>query len=221
MPASRHRKSVIVTGGSRGIGRATALAAAHAGYEVCVNFRTRQADADALVREISTQGGKAIAVQADVADPPDVRRLFEAADRNLAPLYALVNNAGIVAEQRSFADIDLARFKRILETNVLGAFLCSQAALRVLSRSRGGDGGVIVNVSSVAARTGSPHEYVDYAASKGAVDTIFLSILGRRPTVTELGLARREIETSAQNPAAGCGNLIWALLNTREFMFIQ
>jgi NAD(P)-dependent dehydrogenase (short-subunit alcohol dehydrogenase family) len=164
--------TIVITGASRGIGAATAALAAEAGYRVCINYRRESAAADMIVRDIVASGGDAIAVAADVSNQADVQAMFAEAENRLGPLAVLVNNAGVVATQAAFDEIDTARFNRILGTNVIGAFNCAQEALRRMSTTRGGAGGAIVNVSSVAARTGSPFEYVDYAASKGALDTM-------------------------------------------------
>jgi NAD(P)-dependent dehydrogenase (short-subunit alcohol dehydrogenase family) len=164
--------TVIVTGGGRGIGAATAELTAAAGYAVCVNYCRNEHAATATVGRIEAAGGRAAAIAADVGDESQVRTLFDAAEETLGPVSALVNNAGILEKQAPFAQIDSGRFSRILRTNLLGAFYCAQEALRRMSTVNGGDGGSIVNVSSVAARTGSPFEYVDYAASKGALDTM-------------------------------------------------
>ena len=164
--------TIVITGASRGIGAATAAMAATAGYRVCVNFREDAAAAEGIVNGIVAAGGKAIAVAADVSDEAAVRAMFAEAEDRLGPLTVLVNNAGIVGTQTAFRDIDNARFQRILNTNVIGAFNCAREALKRMSMAEGGTGGAIVNVSSVAARTGSPFEYVDYAASKGALDTM-------------------------------------------------
>ena len=164
--------TVIVTGGGRGIGAATAERSAAAGYAVCVNYYRNVHAATATVGRIEAAGGRAAAIAADVGDESQVRTLFDAAEETLGPVAALVNNAGILEKQAPFAEIDSERFSRILRTNVLGAFYCAQEALRRMSTVNGGGGGSIVNVSSVAARTGSPFEYVDYAASKGALDTM-------------------------------------------------
>ena len=164
--------TVIVTGGGRGIGAATAELSAAAGYAVCVNYYRNEHAATATVGRIEAAGGRAAAIAADVGDESQVRTLFDAAEETLGPVAALVNNAGILEKQAPFAEIDSERFSRILRTNVLGAFYCAQEALRRMSTVNGGGGGSIVNVSSVAARTGSPFEYVDYAASKGALDTM-------------------------------------------------
>ena len=169
---SAERPAIIVTGASRGIGAATALMAADEGYAVCVNYRANRDAAESIVAKIKEAGGRAIAVAADVADENEVTAMFDLASGKLGPIGALVNNAGVLETQSDFADIGVARFKRIFETNVIGAFICAQEAVRRMSRSNGGAGGSIINVSSVAARTGAPHEYIDYAASKGALDSM-------------------------------------------------
>ena len=167
---------IIVTGASRGIGAATALLAAQRGYSVCVNYRANQSAAESVVREIQSAGGRAIAVAADVSREPDVVRLFETCDRDLGSPTALVNNAGILEKQMRVEAVDAARIQRIFATNVIGSFLCAREAVRRMSTKRGGAGGAIVNVSSAASRLGAPGEYVDYAASKGAVDTLTVGL---------------------------------------------
>ena len=167
---------IIVTGASRGIGAATALLAAQRGYSVCVNYRANQSAAESVVREIQSAGGRAIAVAADVSREPDVVRLFETCDRDLGSPTALVNNAGILEKQMRVEAMDAARIQRIFATNVIGSFLCAREAVRRMSTKRGGAGGAIVNVSSAASRLGAPGEYVDYAASKGAVDTLTVGL---------------------------------------------
>lgn len=164
--------AIIITGASRGIGAATAIMAADQGYGVCVNYRVNKDAAHRVVERIIENGGTAVPVAADVSQQDEVAALFDAAEAALGPTRALVNNAGILELQSQFMNIDAQRFRRLLETNVMGIFHCLQEAIRRMSLSRGGSGGAIVNVSSVAARTGAPNEYVDYAASKAAVDTI-------------------------------------------------
>ncbi len=167
---------VIVTGGGRGIGAATATLAAERGYAVCVNYRSNQAAADAVVAAIEASGGTALAVGADIALEPDVVRLFETVDARLGPLTALVNNAGILERQTRVEHIDAARIDRVFGTNVRGAFLCAREAVRRMSTRQGGAGGAIVNVSSRAAQLGAPGEYVDYAASKAALDALTIGL---------------------------------------------
>ena len=168
-------KVIVVTGGSRGIGAATARLAGARGYTVCVNYRQNRDAADKVVRAIEAGGSRAIAAQADVANEADVLRLFEASDK-LGRLSALVNNAGILETQMRVDAMDASRLQRVFATNVVGAFLCAREAVRRLSTRHGGNGGGIVNVSSGASRLGSPGEYVDYAASKGAIDTLTIGL---------------------------------------------
>ena len=167
-----HDRVAIVTGGGRGIGAATAALLGSEGYRVCVNYRSNEAAARSVVGNLESQGAVAVPVEADVSDERDVIRLFDTVDRKLGPVTALVNNAAIVLPQMQVEHMDAIRINRILETNVTGPFLCCREALKRMSTRHGGQGGAIVNVSSVASRTGSPGEYVDYAASKGAVDTL-------------------------------------------------
>ena len=169
-------KVLIVTGGSRGIGAATARLAAERGYAVCVNYRKNRAAADALVSEIQAAGAKALAVAADVASEADVVRLFETVDGQLGVLTALVNNAGILEKQTRVEQIDTARLDRVFATNVRGAFLCAREAVRRMSTAHGGAGGAIVNLSSRAAQLGAPGEYVDYAASKAAIEALTIGL---------------------------------------------
>ena len=167
---------VIVTGGGRGIGAATAKLAAERGYAVCVNYARNRAAADKVVAAIASRGGKAVAVQGDVTIEADVIRLFDEAARALGPVTALVNNAGILETQARLEDMEAERFERVFAANITSVFLCSREAVRRMSTKRGGPGGAIVNVSSMAARLGSPGEYVDYAASKGAIDTLTIGL---------------------------------------------
>ncbi len=169
------RRVAIVTGASRGIGAAVARLAAQRGYAVCVNYANDERAAAGVVEEIEEMGGEARAVAADVALEADVLRLFAAADE-LGPLALLVNNAGVAAGYGPVADIDVEATRRMLEVNVLGALVCAREAVRRMSTTRGGDGGVIVNISSAAARVGGATEWVDYAASKGAIDTLTLGL---------------------------------------------
>lgn len=169
-------KVIVITGASRGIGAATARLAAARGYDVCVNYRRDTAAAEAVVAEVQQAGQRAIAVAADMASEADIVQLFATVDRELGPLTALVNNAGILEQQMRVDAMDAARLARIFATNVTGPFLCAREALRRMSTRHGGVGGAIVNVSSAAAKTGSPNEYVDYAASKGALDTFTVGL---------------------------------------------
>jgi NAD(P)-dependent dehydrogenase (short-subunit alcohol dehydrogenase family) len=163
---------LIVTGASRGIGAAVARLAGRRAYRVCVNYLVRKEAAAAVVADITGNGGEAIAVKADTSRGDDVERLFSTVDERLGPLTALVNNAGVLFRQARVDQIDEDQLHRILATNVIGYFLCAKQAVLRMSTSHGGAGGAIVNVSSAASRLGSPGEYVDYAASKGAVDSL-------------------------------------------------
>jgi NAD(P)-dependent dehydrogenase (short-subunit alcohol dehydrogenase family) len=167
---------MLITGGSGGIGRATALLAAERAYALVLGYAEHRAEAEETARAIRDRGGRALAVQADVRREEDVLRLFETTDRELGRLDVLVNSAGLAAGQSPLAEMDAARLERVLMTNVLGTLLCSREAVRRMSTNRGGNGGAIVNLSSAAARLGSPNEYVDYAASKGAVDTFTVGL---------------------------------------------
>jgi NAD(P)-dependent dehydrogenase (short-subunit alcohol dehydrogenase family) len=162
---------VIVTGGSRGIGAAAARLAAKRGYSVCVNYLQNESAAASVVREIQDGGGHAIAIGADISSESEVVRLFDAAERELGPITALVNNAATLEIQMRLDSMDAGRLQRMFATNVIGTLLCAREAVRRMSTRHGGQGGNIVNVSSGAARYGSPGEYVDYAASKGAIET--------------------------------------------------
>jgi len=170
------KKNILITGASRGIGAATALLAAKEGYAVAVNYHSNETAAKAIVSRIEEAGGAAVAIQADISQPIEVARLFSETDRLLGRLDALVNNAGILEKQMRLVDMDAGRLKRIFEANVIGQFLCAQEAVKRMSTRLGGNGGCIVNVSSLAARTGAPNEYLDYAASKGALDTFTLGL---------------------------------------------
>jgi NAD(P)-dependent dehydrogenase (short-subunit alcohol dehydrogenase family) len=166
----------VITGGSRGIGAATARLAAERGYAVAINYVSNEPAARAVVTDIERRGGRALAVQGDVASEPDVCRLFDEVDRRLGVLSALVNNAGVLDTQTRVEHMSAERLTRIFTVNITGAFLCAREAVRRMSTARGGRGGAIVNVSSGAARLGSPGEYVDYAASKGAIDTMTIGL---------------------------------------------
>jgi NAD(P)-dependent dehydrogenase (short-subunit alcohol dehydrogenase family) len=175
MPAESSQV-MIVTGASRGIGAATARLAADRGFRVCVNYLRQQRVAEDVVDTIRKKGGTALAIEADVSSESDVVRLFDSVVRQLGPLTALVNNAGTVERQARLESIDAARLQRVFATNVFGSFLCAREAVRRMSTRHGGQGGSIVNVSSGAARFGSPNEYIEYAASKGAIDTFTLGL---------------------------------------------
>lgn len=196
----------LVTGSSRGIGAATARLLAGEGYGICVNYRSNAIAAKTVVHDLRSAGARAIAVKADVGDEDDTVRMFETIDRELGPVTALVNNAGILLRQIRVESMDAARINRTLMTNVTGAFLCCREAVKRMSVRRGGAGGAIVNVSSVAARTGSPGEYIDYAASKGAIDTLTkglaleLSSEGIRVNCVRPGFIHTEIHAHGGDP---------------------
>jgi NAD(P)-dependent dehydrogenase (short-subunit alcohol dehydrogenase family) len=168
-------KVVVITGGSRGIGRATALAAAARGYRVVVGYASNAAAANEVVAEIEARNGKAIAVKCDVGEEADILALFAAADR-FGMLGALVNNAGIVGKTSRVDEMPAERIQRMMAVNVTGSILCAREAVKRMSTRHGGKGGVIVNLSSVAAKLGSPNTYVDYAASKGAIDSFTIGL---------------------------------------------
>lgn len=170
-PAEGCAPVAIVTGGGRGIGACTARQLASRGYRVCIAWRADREAAEAIARDIGAGTGRALAVQCDVGVEADVLRLFAEVDRVFGQLDLLVNNAGIVAPKTRVEDLGLDRLTRMFQVNVIGSMLCAREAVRRMSTRHGGRGGVIVNVSSVAARLGSPNLYVDYAASKAAIDT--------------------------------------------------
>lgn len=185
-------KVIVITGGSRGIGAATAYLAAEQDYAICVNYLHNQETAHNVVNYIKKLGGKAIALSANIASETDVINLFETVDRKLGRVTALVNNAGILEQQMRIENMDTARLNRIFSTNIIGAFLCTREAVKRMSTKHGGTGGAIVNVSSVAARLGSPGEYIDYAASKGAIDTMTIGLAKE--------VAEEEIRVNAVRP---------------------
>jgi NAD(P)-dependent dehydrogenase (short-subunit alcohol dehydrogenase family) len=199
-------KIAIVTGASRGIGAATAYLAAEQGYAICVNYLCNQEAARSIVNAITQLGGKAIAVAADVAVENDVMRLFETVDKQLGKVTALVNNAGILEQQIRVENMDAARLNRVFATNITGSFLCAREAVKRMSTRRGGAGGAIVNVSSVASRLGSPGEYIDYAASKGAIDTMTIGLAkevaneGIRVNAVRPGFIYTDIHASGGEP---------------------
>ena len=199
-------KVLVLTGGSGGIGQATALLAAEQGYAVALGYAERRAAAETTADAIRARGGRALAVNVDVRLEGDVLRLFETVDRELGRLDVLVNSAGLAVAQSAFADMTAERMERVLATNVLGTLLCSREAVRRMSTRRGGHGGAIVNVSSAASRLGSPHEYVDYAASKGAVDTFTIGLArevgpeGIRVAAVRPGIIATEFHARAGEP---------------------
>ncbi len=169
-------KTMLITGASRGIGAATARLAAKRGWDVAVNYAGRKDAAEAVAADVRKEGRKALVIQADVGKPEDVARLFAAVDAELGRLDAFVNNAGILARAARFVDMDAERLQRILAVNTVGAFLAAQEAARRMSTRLGGQGGVIVNMSSAAAKLGGANEAIDYALSKGALDTMTIGM---------------------------------------------
>ncbi len=195
----------IVTGGSRGIGRAVSLLLAERGYAVCLSYVSDAAAAQGVVDAIAAKGGRALAVKGDVGSEADVIALFRAAD-GLGRLTALVNNAGVVDVKSDVADMSAGRLQRMMTTNVVGSFLCAREAVRRMSTKRGGAGGAIVNLSSVAARLGGPGQFVDYAASKGAIDSLTVGLArevageGIRVNAVAPGIIATEIHASGGEP---------------------
>ena len=199
-------KVVLITGGSRGIGAASALLAARQGYAVAVNYQANSLAADDVVRQIRHEGGQAITVQADVAKEAQVLAMFEKIDAKFGRLSALVNNAGVVDQTTRVDAITYERLRRMFEINVFGSFLCAREAVKRMSTRYGGAGGSIVNVSSVAARLGGPGQYVDYAAAKGAIDTFTIGLAkevaaeGIRVNAVRPGIIETEIHASGGLP---------------------
>ena len=199
-------KTLLVTGGSRGIGAATSLLAARSGWAVAVNYATNSLAADEVVRAIRAAGGQAMAVQADVSDEAQVLAMFRRIDAKLGPLGGLVNNAGVVDVSARIDEMDMARWRRMFDINVLGSLLCAREAVRRMSSRHGGEGGAIVNVSSAAARLGSPGQYVDYAAAKGAIDAFTIGLAkevaaeGIRVNAVRPGLIETDIHASGGLP---------------------
>jgi NAD(P)-dependent dehydrogenase (short-subunit alcohol dehydrogenase family) len=197
---------LLVTGGSRGIGAATARVAAERGYDVCVNYRANKDAADRVVAEIRAAGRRAIAVAADVSSERDVVKMFETCDRELGRVDALVNNAAVLERQARLDAMDADRVMRVLAINVVGPFLCAREAVKRMSTKYGGRGGAIVNVSSGASRLGSPNEYIDYAASKGALDTMTTGLArevaseGIRVNAVRAGHIYTELHASGGEP---------------------
>ena len=197
---------VLITGASRGIGAATALLAARHGYAVAVNYTANSLAADEVVRQIRASGGQAMAVQADVAKEAEVMAMFDKIDAKFGRLTALVNNAGVVDDTCRVDAMTTARLQRMFEVNVFGAFICAREAVRRMSTAHGGAGGAIVNVSSAAARIGSPGQYVDYAAAKGAIDTFTLGLAkevaaeGIRVNAVRPGIIDTDIHASGGQP---------------------
>jgi NAD(P)-dependent dehydrogenase (short-subunit alcohol dehydrogenase family) len=169
-------KTILITGGSRGIGAATAILAAKKGYAVVVNYCKNKSKAERVVSQIKKDGGIAIAVQADITKEQEVLNLFRETKKALGNINVLINNAGILEPQMRFEEMSMERIINVFKTNVFAQFLCAQEAIKHMAFSRGGNGGAIVNVSSLASKSGSPDEYIDYACSKGALDTFTIGL---------------------------------------------
>ena len=199
-------KSIIITGAGRGIGRATAIMAGRRGWSVGVNFAGNGKAAAETVAAVIAAGGRAVAIKGDVAVEADVLAMFDVTIAAFGGLDGVVNNAGIVGPPQQLADMSMSRLRRMFETNILGAYLVAREAARRLSAKRGGRGGAIVNISSAAARLGSPNEYVDYAGSKGAVDTMTIGLSkelgpeGIRVNCVRPGIISTEIHASGNQP---------------------
>ena len=205
-PGTAATRTVLVTGGGRGIGAATSWLCAQRGWAVAVNYASGADAAETMVARIRAAGGTAIAVQADVADESQVLRMFDTLDREMPPLYGLVNNAGVVDLPGRVESISVARLQRMFAINVFGSFVCAREAVKRLSTSHGGAGGAIVNLSSAASRIGSPGQYVDYAAAKGAIDVFTLGLAkevateGIRVNAVRPGIIETEIHASGGIP---------------------
>ncbi|MGF7008259.1 SDR family oxidoreductase [Aminobacter sp. BE322] len=203
---SARGKVLLVTGGSRGIGAAICRLAVEAGYRVALNYAANEAAAKALVAELETAGGEAIAIKGDVGSEADVLSMFAEVDRTFGRLDAFVNNAGVVDMKARVDEMSAARLERMMRINVVGSILCAREAVRRMSSLHGGAGGAIVNISSAAATLGSPGEYVDYAASKGAIDTFTIGLArevateGVRVNAVRPGIIDTEIHASGGQP---------------------
>ena len=206
MNDTSHEPCMLITGGSRGIGAATAIMAGGRGYQVCINYVSNKEAADHVVSAIEKAGGKAIAVQGDMAVEADILRVFDTCEKELGPITALINNAGVVDQEGRLEDFAADRVARIIDLNVTGAILCAREAVRRMATSWGGAGGSIVNISSMAAPLGGPATYVDYAASKGAMDTLTIGLSrevatdGIRVNGVRPGIIDTDIHASGGNP---------------------
>jgi len=197
---------MLITGASRGIGAATARLAAHQGYALCLNYHQREDAVKQVLEQVHAAGASAITVKADVADESQVLQMFEVIDREFGPLDVLVNNAGMLEQQMRLEQMDAARWTRVLGANVIGSFLCAREAIKRMSTQHGGQGGSIINLSSIAARLGAPGEYIDYAAAKGAIDSMTVGLArevageGIRVNAVRPGVIHTEIHASGGEP---------------------
>lgn len=199
-------KILLITGGSQGIGASTAYLASQKNYTVCINYHQNDAAANSVVDKIKASGGQAIAIKADISKEDEVVKLFEHIDHRLGKISALVNCAAIIEPQQRFVDMNAARWQQVFATNVIGSFLCAREAIKRMSTKRKGAGGSIVNISSIAARLGSPFEYIDYAASKGAIDSMTMGLAKEvaeeniRVNAVRPGIIHTEIHAKAGEP---------------------
>jgi len=197
---------MLITGASRGIGAATALLAAHQGYALCLNYHQREDAVKQVLEKVHAAGASVITVKADVADESQVLQMFEVIDREFGQLDVLVNNAGMLEQQMRLEQMDAARWTRVLGANVIGSFLCAREAIKRMSTQHGGQGGSIINLSSIAARLGAPGEYIDYAAAKGAIDSMTVGLArevageGIRVNAVRPGVIHTEIHASGGEP---------------------
>lgn len=200
------KKILLITGGSDGIGASTAYLAAKKDYIVCINYRQNHEAAHKIVSNIASQGGQAFAFQADISDEKQVEHMFKSIDQRVGIISALVNNAALIEPQQRFVDMSAERILKVFLTNVVGSFICAREAIKRMSLKNNGQGGCIVNISSMAAKYGSPFEYIDYAATKGAIDTMTIGLSkevaeeGIRVNAVRPGIINTNIHSKAGEP---------------------